>query len=310
MSARPNPLLVVVKLLAIVFVAEAGIMFLLPLIVPAQTSPPLVAFIDSCLLSLITAPLIWWVIIGPVRASANAEKLAAVAQIATGVAHELRNPLTSVKMLVQHQREGLLPSDPMDEDLRIIEDEIRRMERSIQAFLDFGRPRRPETRRIELSQLVERAFQLLSVRAANQQVALELKPSAAAMVDADPEQVLQVILNLLLNALDVMPSGGVIVVGLECRDSQARLTFDDSGPGIAPEVQRKLFQPFVTNKETGMGLGLMVCKGIVEAHRGRLWAENRESGGARFVLDLPLSDSSNIDTADSAAPAAGRAEAG
>jgi len=236
---------------------------------------------------LLTAPLVWWVIIGPLRASATAEKMAAVAQIATGVAHELRNPLTAVKMLVQAQRELPEVSEHLAEDLTIIEDEIRRMERSIQTFLDFARPRDPERRTIDPADVVWRVFSLNEPRAKNQDVDLKLvEPEDGLSVKADSEQLFQILLNLCGNALDVMPNGGSVVVRLEQTDGVVRIVVQDSGPGIDPAIRPKLFQPFVTNKETGVGLGLLVCKRIAEAHGGSLRGETLAEG-ACFTLELP-----------------------
>lgn len=283
------PLIVFLKLLAIVFIAEAGVMFLLPLILPKSVDPGAEAFVDSCLLTLFTGPLVWWVIIGPLRASAAAEKLAAVAQMAAGVAHELRNPLTSVKMLVQAQREIPNVSATLAEDLAIIEDEIRRMERSIQTFLDFAKPRDPERRTIEPSEVARRAFALLEPRAKNQKVNMQLHAGPSVSIHADLEQLFQVLLNLCGNALDVMPNGGSIDIRTQQTDGMVEIIVEDSGPGIDPAIHPRLFQPFVTNKEAGVGLGLVLCKRIAEAHQGRLRGENTATG-ARFTLEIPAKE--------------------
>lgn len=287
MDSSSMPLVVFMKLLAIVFIAEAGVMFVLPVILPESVDPGWEAFVDSCLLTLLAGPLVWWVIIGPLRASAAAEKLAVVAQMAAGVAHELRNPLTSVKMLVQSHRESPEASEPLAEDLEIIEDEIRRMERSIQTFLDFARPREPERQSIDPADVVQRVFSLIEPRTKNQDVDLKLEEADTGLsVHADAEQLFQVLLNLCGNALDVMPNGGSIAVRLEQTDCTVRIVVQDSGPGIDPAIRPKLFQPFVTNKEAGVGLGLLICKRIAEAHGGSLRAETLAKG-ACFTLELP-----------------------
>lgn len=289
MDSTSSPLVVFFKLLAIIFIAEAGVMFLLPVILPQSVDAGTEAFVDSCLLTLLTAPLVWWVIIGPLQASAAAEKMSAVAQIATGVAHELRNPLTAVKMLVQTQREQPQVCAALAEDLTIIEDEVRRMERSIQTFLDFARPRAPERRPLDPADIVCRTFALLEPRARNQQVSFELlKPDSPLTVQADSEQLLQLLLNLCLNALDAMPDGGSLVVELQQVDRVVRILVRDTGPGIDAQVLARLFQPFVTSKETGVGIGLVICERIAQAHRGRLRGENPGSG-ACFTLELPAS---------------------
>ena len=286
-DASPAPWVVLLKLLAIVFIGEAGVMYLLPVILPASIDPGAEAFVDSCLLTLVTAPLVWWVIIGPLRASAAAEKLAVVAQMAAGVAHELRNPLTSVKMLVQSQREATDVSVQFAEDLGIIEDEIRRMERSIQTFLDFARPREPERRALNPADVIRRVFALVEPRARNQDVELKLvEPEQPLTVDADWQQLFQVFLNLCGNAFDAMPSGGTLELRLERTENFVRITVRDTGPGIDSGIVPRLFEPFVTNKEAGVGLGLVICRRIAEAHQGRLEGENLQQG-ACFTLELP-----------------------
>ncbi len=290
MGSNSTPLIVFLKLLGIVFVAETGVMYLLPVLLPTSANAGTEAVVDSCLLTLLTAPLVWWVIIGPLRVSATAEKMAAVAQIATGVAHELRNPLTAVKMLVQTQRESPEASDQLAEDLMIIEDEVRRMERTIQTFLDFARPQAPERHPIDPADVVHRTFSLIEPRARNQGVCFELlQPDSPLTIEADPEQLLQLLHNLCINAMDVMPNGGSLMVRLEQVGNFATISVRDTGPGIAPSVLAKLFEPFVTNKEAGVGIGLVICKRIAETHRGKLRGENMHDG-ACFTLEIPLDE--------------------
>jgi signal transduction histidine kinase len=223
----------------------------------------------------------------------RAEQLAAVGQLAAGVAHELRNPLTSIKMLVQANREELEERGIMAEDLSVIELEIRRMERCLQTFLDFARPPRLECRRIDLAGPVERTLALVAGRARKQHVQLcFIPPEPALHVQADEEQLRQLFVNLALNALDVMPRGGTLQV--EVRSPRpgddkgfVEVRVLDTGPGISMELLPRLFQPFVSGKETGLGLGLVTSRRIAESHGGTLIAQNRIGGGACFTLRLP-----------------------
>jgi signal transduction histidine kinase len=228
------------------------------------------------------------------REALRAKQAASVAQLATGVAHELRNPLTSVKMLVQSNREEAAARGMPSEDLAVIEQEIRRMERYLQTFLDFARPPKPERRPLDLSELVDRTCALIEGRAAKQQVTLRyLPPGPAVMVEADSDQIQQLLLNLSLNALDAMPRGGTLHFDLRVPlDDRVELRVLDSGPGIQPQVLAQVFEPFVTTKETGVGLGLVVSRRIAEDHGGSLIASNRPEGGACFLLRLPALDSS------------------
>jgi signal transduction histidine kinase len=220
----------------------------------------------------------------------RAEQLASVGQLATGVAHELRNPLTSIKMLVQTNREEIQARGLPVEDLDVIDLEIRRMQKCLQTFLDFARPPRLERRPLDLAQPVQRTLALVSGRASKQHVRLNFTPPAIpVVVDADLEQLQQLLVNLALNALDVMPSGGELEISIEPpTKGYVTLRVCDTGPGILPELLPRLFRPFVSSKETGIGLGLVISRRIAEGHGGSLQATNRPEGGACLLLRLPL----------------------
>jgi two-component system, NtrC family, sensor histidine kinase HydH len=219
----------------------------------------------------------------------RAEQMAAVGQVAAGIAHELRNPLTSVKMLVQTGLEGPAPPGLPPDDLGLIEHEVRRMEQTIQTFLDMARPPRSERRRADLGAVVHRALLLVEGRARRQRVTLEADVGAEPVcLDIDAEQIHQVLVNLLLNALDALPRGGKVSVAL-VRPAMGgvEVRVQDSGPGIAPRIRERLFQPFVSSKDTGLGLGLSICRRLIEAHGGTIRGENVRGGGALFAFTLP-----------------------
>ena len=214
----------------------------------------------------------------------RAEQLAALGQLAAGVAHEIRNPLTSIKMLVQSGQEG---ESLTAEDLRVIETEVRRMEGSLQTFLDYARPPTVERRPTELVGVVRRAFDLLRPRAERQSVALVLNADGDVWLVADPSQVHQAVVNLGLNALDAMPAGGTLTATVRQHDGGAEVEVADTGPGVRADILPRLFVPFASGKDTGLGLGLVVCKRIAEDHGGGIGGGNRPGGGARFTLTLP-----------------------
>jgi two-component system sensor histidine kinase HydH len=219
----------------------------------------------------------------------RAERLAAVGQLAAGIAHEVRNPLTAAILLIQTGRRDPSAGELTDEDLGLIEGELHRIESTLQTFLDFARPPKPERVPCDVAAVVRDVLALARGRASQQRVEVRLEaPPAGCVLDADREQLRQVVLNLVLNALDVMPCGGALSVRLvPGGGGGAELTVSDSGPGISADMFPRLFQPFATNKDTGLGLGLVVSRRIVEDHGGSIHAVNGPQGGATFVVRLP-----------------------
>jgi two-component system sensor histidine kinase HydH len=175
------------------------------------------------------------------------------------------------------------------EDLRVIEHEVRRMERTLQTFLDFARPPKPDRRRLDPATVIDRVYTLVGGRARKQRVALRLlRPDDPVWLDGDQDQLQQLLLNLVLNALDAMPDGGAVEIELRPpRDGYVELLVRDTGPGIAADILPKVFETFVSSKETGIGLGVPVSRRIAEDHGGTLTAFNLPGGGACFVLRLP-----------------------
>src|SRR5579884_772889 len=223
------------------------------------------------------------------REARRAEHLAAVGQKAAGIAHELRNPLMPIKILVQSAADRH-PSPGLDgRDLAVLEQEISRLERSIQTFLDFARPPQIEKRTFEARAVLEQIIQLLEARAERQGVRIErCFPNEPLWIQADVGQFRQVVLNLLLNALDAVSRGGTIQLELH-KESGNWLKFSvaDSGCGLPPGLGAQIFEPFVSTKETGLGLGLSICKRIIEAHEGEIQAATRPEGGTVFTVRLP-----------------------
>jgi len=219
----------------------------------------------------------------------RAERLAAIGQLAAGMAHEIRNPLTSVQLLVQTARRDPDAGALTDTDLSLIDGELARIEQTLRTFLDYARPPKLERVTCDLVTITESAVQLVRGRAQQQAVEMRIQmPPDPIQLNADPAQLRQVVVNLLLNALDEMPMGGTLDLTAVRGGAEVTLSVNDTGNGIPAEIAPRLFEPFATNKETGVGLGLVVSKRIVEDHGGTLRGFNRPGGGATFQIHLPM----------------------
>lgn len=227
------------------------------------------------------------------RAALRAEQLAWVGQMAAGIAHEVRNPLMAIKLLVQATAERHGKRLFKDRDLEVLEEEIMRLELIVSGFLDFARPPQPQPRMVDLGELVDRTVESLRPRADLQGVVLDVEPARQVLqVSADPNQVRQVLLNLVINALEAQPTGGKIAIRYRMDESTAdrpdlTVVVEDNGPGVAPELINQVFDPFVSTKESGLGLGLSICRRIAEIHGGSLTLESSPTG-AQFLFRLPL----------------------
>lgn len=290
------------------------------------------------------------------REMLRAEQMAAVGQLASGMAHELRNPLTAMKLIVQSARNrGSASLSP--QHLAVLEDEMVRLEQMVRRFLEFGRPPELVRSAVDLGDTVRQTLELMAPQIRRQKVDVDAQlPPEPVVVEADAGLCRQLLLNLLLNALDAMPGGGTLAVRLsvagdstttataataeaaaavasadtvDTADAEAPeiarqpateseayetaagggseprllpparevsaahsagwVTLDvvDSGTGLPEHLGTRIFDPFVSTKETGLGLGLSVCRQIAEAHGGMIEASSLPAGGARLRLRLP-----------------------
>lgn len=251
------------------------------------------------------------------RQTIRAEQLAAVGQLAAGLAHELRYPLMSLKLLVQTARERAEVSGLPERDLEVMEEEIGRLERMLQTFLDFARPPQPQMATLNVAELIERTVRVARPRADRQNIKITADCQSTAVVEGDESQLGQVLLNLVLNALDALPQGGNIWIRAELAASPELrppagppaadalvIRVSDDGPGVSSDVQSRVFEPFVSTKPTGVGLGLSISRRIVQMHGGGMTAGGRKGGGAEFVVRLPLpADAAASATVDRCWPA-------
>jgi signal transduction histidine kinase len=229
------------------------------------------------------------------RRAQMAEKLAAVGTMTAGLSHEIRNPLNAAALQLtvlerRVHRLGAEAQPPLLQPLQLVRDEIRRLDHILEDFLQFARPREFVPKPVAVGQVLAKVFDLLEGEAARRGVSVLRDLGPVPPVAGDEERLRQVVMNLALNALEVLPRGGVLEVScrLEDRDSdEVAIYVDDSGPGVAEGARDRIFEPFFTTKATGSGLGLSIVHAIVTQHRGTISVEQSPAGGARFALRLP-----------------------
>jgi signal transduction histidine kinase len=217
-------------------------------------------------------------------------RLVAVGELTASMAHEFNNPLGIILGFAQGMLAEMDPNDPNYRHVEIIAEETQRCEKLVQDLLEFGRPRSAEFAPVEVRPIVERTFDLVSSRAAKNNVQTEAQiADALPPIHADARQIQQLLLNLSLNAIDAMPRGGTLAVGAAPDDGAVVISVRDTGIGIESDMIRKIFQPFVTaNKRRGLGLGLPICDRIAKTHRGTIEVKSQPGAGTTFTIRLPI----------------------
>jgi signal transduction histidine kinase len=225
----------------------------------------------------------------------QAEKMASVGKLAAGMAHSIRNPLTSVKMRLFSLGRTLHLSETQRDDFSVISEEIRHIDTIVQNFLEFSRPPKLKVQRVSPSEVVDLVLELLRHRLESYNVEVEVrrKDGPLAEIQADPEQLKEVLVNLMENACEAMHGGGAIIITEDevhggPLGPVVAIEVADNGPGIKETILEKVLQPFFTTKEEGTGLGLSIASRIIEEHGGTLSLTSREGDGAAFVITLPI----------------------
>lgn len=219
-----------------------------------------------------------------------AQKVAAVGRLALGLVHEIRNPLSAIQMNMQMIRKRIDPKIPLQENFTIVEGEIQRLNRLLKDMLDFARTRPLKLQPTELGTLTGRLTQLLSQNLAALHITTEINIPPALTLICDPEQIHQILLNLVLNAIEAMkdiPHERRLVIAATERNGSVLIQVSDTGKGIPPRLKEMLFDPFVTTKASGGGLGLSVLQVIVFRHGGSVSVASEPDTGTSFSVSLP-----------------------
>lgn len=225
------------------------------------------------------------------QALLHKERLASMGQLAAGVAHEINNPLGTILLFAGILRKEMAEDDPRREDLQLIIDEAERCKKIVADLLNFARQQQVLLQQTDVNALLEQVAETLQRDPSTRgvEVSYQLDP-ALPFIQADSSQLQQVFINLMRNACEAMPEGGVLTLRTRLLDGQVEIQVSDTGAGIAADDQSKVFTPFFTTKPVGKGtgLGLSIVYGIIKMHRGQITVHSEEGVGATFSVALPI----------------------
>lgn len=215
----------------------------------------------------------------------KSEKLSVVGELAAGIAHEIRNPLTSIKGLTQLMHES---QNVTDEYVKVMISEIDRINQIASELLALSKPQSRKHNQVSLTDIIRYVMNIMEPEALLRGVELEFNDAQYCQIEGDRNGLIQVFINLLKNAMDAMPSGGVIKISSKVEGNKATVSITDQGIGIPPERLEKIGEPFFTLKEKGMGLGLTISHKIIQEHKGTIDFQSTENIGTKVTMTFPL----------------------
>jgi len=219
---------------------------------------------------------------------ARRERLAALGTLAAGVAHEIRNPLSSIKGFATYFGAKFEPGTQDRELAQVMVGEVERLNRVVTELLDLTRPSELRLAPVRICDLVQHALKLVDGDCRSRGIAVEVRLAELEPVLLDADRMLQALLNLFLNAIQAMPSGGTLTVSARQVRERLELSVADTGHGIAPQDLDRIFDPYFTTKNQGTGLGLATVRTLVEAHGGQVKVTSEQGQGTQVTLDLPM----------------------
>jgi len=217
----------------------------------------------------------------------RSERLAALGRLVAGMAHEIRNPLNSIRGFSQHLRNKFSRDSSEGKAVDVIVREVDRLNRVITDLLDFSRPREPKMEKLDLNDVIRSTRARVEREAAGQGITIVTEMDESVSVKGDRDSLKQLLLNLILNSFQAMPDGGILTIQTGVLNRQPYLSIRDTGRGIEESDQEKIFEPFFTTRETGTGLGLAIVHRIVLDHGGDIRVESAPGSGAAFTVRFP-----------------------
>ncbi|NCO67169.1 MAG: two-component sensor histidine kinase [Nitrospirae bacterium CG_4_9_14_3_um_filter_41_27] len=227
------------------------------------------------------------------------EHLSGIAQLARGIAHEIRNPLNFISLSIDHLKEKYKPlksgeKEKFESLITSIKHEIQRLNKLVGDFLDCGRPLRLSLEDVDIGSLIDEVISLVWAKAEDDGIKIHRQCRELPKLYLDPGLIKTCILNVILNAFQAMPAGGELTVSTKASDSIASIIIEDSGIGISKENLPKLFDPFFSTKSTGLGLGLVMTKRVVEEHGGKVEIQSIEAKGSIVTISLPIKSTQTL----------------
>lgn len=228
------------------------------------------------------------------RRAKDAERLAELGTLTGGLAHEIKNPLSTVQLNLQLLQEDLSPDNPaytrLVNRLKTVQGETSRLREILDDFLRYAGRLEVDRRPVELNGLLEELVDFFSPQAHAQRVQIRLRKSPTPVTaNVDPRLIKQALLNLMLNGVQAMPEGGELILSVSAAPGEAQIDVIDTGAGISPETAEKIFQAYYSTKKGGTGLGLPMAKRIIQEHGGTISVRGEPGKGSDFTLRLPLS---------------------
>ncbi|MFZ5353719.1 MAG: two-component system sensor histidine kinase NtrB [Bacillota bacterium] len=217
------------------------------------------------------------------------DKLAALGELSSGIAHEIRNPLAIIKAIEQTMKKELSDNDDAIRELEIIDEEVERANRIVKSLMTFAKPGKNTVKRDSINMLLDEVILIINKYAIQRNVKIFVSKEAVVWVNMDRELLKQAIINIVFNSVDAMPKGGKLEISarLEC-DKWLKIIFEDNGIGIEEQNVSNIFNPFFTTKENGTGLGLSIVHRIIEEHKGIINVYSKPGEGTRFEILLPI----------------------
>ena len=223
----------------------------------------------------------------------EAEHLSGIAQLAKGIAHEIRNPLNFISLSIDHLRKKYIPQADEEKEqfeslIISIKHEIQRLNKLVGDFLDYGKSLRLNRQSINIRTLIDEVASLVRAKAERDGIRMHYYHEELPSLSVDPELIKTCIFNVILNAFQAMPDGGDLTISTKTSNGRAFIIVSDTGVGVSKENMPKLFDPFFSTKSTGLGLGLAMTRRVVEDHGGKVDFQSEETKGSTITISLPI----------------------